>query len=36
MSTHYDLNKISAQTLALRAQQMSMQDFLDLWKLVNQ
>lgn len=30
--SHYDLTKISAETLALRAQQMAMPDFLALWE----
>lgn len=33
-STHYDWEKVSAETLRLRAQQMSFQDFLDLWDVV--
>lgn len=32
---HYDLSLISAQTLALRAQQMSKADFLNLWDILN-
>ena len=32
---HYNLMHFSDQTLALRAQQMSMQDLLDVWKLIN-
>jgi 16S rRNA (adenine1518-N6/adenine1519-N6)-dimethyltransferase len=31
---HYNLIHFSDQTLALRAQQMSMQDLIDMWKLV--
>ncbi len=34
--THYDIEKIPEETLKLRAQQMSMQDFLKLWKLVKE
>lgn len=34
-STHYDMSKIPEETLKLRAQQMSMDDFLKLWKLLN-
>lgn len=33
-STHYDLSKIPETTLALRAQQMQMEDFLHLWSLI--
>ncbi len=33
--THYDMNKISEETLALRAQQMKMEDFLEIWKKIN-
>ncbi|MFC1842329.1 16S rRNA (adenine(1518)-N(6)/adenine(1519)-N(6))-dimethyltransferase RsmA [Candidatus Dependentiae bacterium] len=32
--THYDLSKIPQDVLPLRAQQMSMQDFLELWDLL--
>lgn len=32
---HYDLNRISNDTLALRAQQMNMQDFLLLWDTIS-
>jgi len=32
--THYDISKIPEETLKLRAQQMSMNDFLSLWKLL--
>jgi len=31
-STHYDYNKIPEEKLKLRSQQLSFQDFLDLWK----
>ena len=34
-STHYDMNKIPEETLALRSQQMNMDDFLKLWKLLD-
>jgi len=30
-TTHFDLNKISDETLALRAQQMKMADFISIW-----
>jgi len=33
-TTHYDSSKISQETLGLRAQQMSFQNFLDLWEKV--
>ena len=33
-STDYDLEKIDEKTLALRAQQFSFQDFLDVWSVV--
>jgi len=33
--THFDIAKISQETLKLRAQQMSMDDFLELWHLFN-
>lgn len=33
-TTHFDLAKISEETLDLRAQQMSMQDFLAVWDVV--
>jgi len=33
-STHYDYSKISSEILKLRSQQMSFQDFLDLWEEV--
>lgn len=33
--SHYDLSKISDEVLALRAQQMSKQDFLRVWSLLN-
>lgn len=32
-TTHYDIKAIDEETLALRAQQMSMNDFLKLWQL---
>lgn len=35
LSRHFDLNNISDATLALRAQQMKMEDFLNLWKTLN-
>ena len=31
-TTHYDLKKISQETLKMRAQQLNFDDFLDLWK----
>lgn len=31
VQTHYDMNKVPEKLLSLRAQQMNMQDFLDLW-----
>jgi 16S rRNA (adenine1518-N6/adenine1519-N6)-dimethyltransferase len=34
MQTHFDLSKISSDTLALRAQQMNIHDFLQLWQLL--
>lgn len=34
IQTHYDLPKISDENLALRAQQMTMDDFLKLWDLL--
>lgn len=34
VQTHYDLSKIPDETLALRAQQMAMDDFLKLWDLL--
>ncbi len=34
VSTHYDLSKLSDETLALRAQQMNIDDFLNLWQLL--
>jgi 16S rRNA (adenine1518-N6/adenine1519-N6)-dimethyltransferase len=33
-SSHYDLSQISEQTLLLRAQQMTMQDFLYIWEKI--
>lgn len=35
LSTHYDISKLSEETLALRAQQMNIDDFLNLWQLLN-
>jgi 16S rRNA (adenine1518-N6/adenine1519-N6)-dimethyltransferase len=34
-STHYDYEKIAPETLKLRAQQMTLQDFIELWKLLS-
>lgn len=34
MQTHYDMNKISSSLLSLRAQQLSMHDFLELWHIL--
>ena len=35
LQSHYDTNAIPEDILALRAQQMGMKDFLDLWKLIS-
>lgn len=32
--THFDISKISQETLALRSQQMNMDDFISLWKKI--
>ncbi len=34
LQVHYDITKIPEHVLGLRAQQMTMEDFLELWKLV--
>ena len=36
MQSHYDIAKIPEATLLLRAQQMNMQDFLKLWKIIKE
>lgn len=33
--THYEVNKIDNQTLALRAQEMKIEDFLKIWEIMN-
>jgi len=33
--THYAMDKIDDTTLALRAQEMSMEDFLKIWDVIN-
>lgn len=35
MHTHYEMEKIGAKVLALRAQEMSMKDFLQIWEVIN-
>ena len=35
MTTHFDVAKLPEQILLLRAQQMSMEDFLKIWELIN-
>lgn len=35
MQLHYEISKIPAEVLSLRAQQMNMQDFLEIWKLIS-
>lgn len=34
MHTHYGIEKINAETLALRAQEMEMKDFLRIWEMI--
>ena len=34
-STHYDMSLLSEDTLKLRSQQMGMEDFLKIWKIIN-
>lgn len=34
-STHYDMSLLSEDILKLRSQQMNMQDFLKIWKIIN-
>lgn len=34
-STHYDMSLLSEDTLKLRSQQMGMEDFLKIWKVIN-